>query len=130
MPIRIYPPIVIPDEINAALALKLNKSITHETVTSLALTLASFNGKLGVYRATDANATITLDNDLKDGVLREILILDSHVSTTITIATPTPYYGDTSPAAVTAGKYITIYFYWNSNISKWHIRWTGVEGVA
>jgi len=114
----------------ANLATKLRKDITYATVASSALTLAAFAGGIGIYIEKDANFAFTFDDDLKTGQEFRALVKNTHVSATITASMPTPYYGHTSPAAVTAAKYIEVYFRWNATISKWFIVWGGVYGAS
>jgi len=100
------------DSINSALALKADKAITFVTVANLTLTKSSFGSSVGVYDETDANAAMTLNVDLRDGIQRIVTVKNTALSGTIAVTIPTPR-GGLATATIPFGWFCDIIFFWN-----------------
>jgi hypothetical protein len=91
---------------------QIRSDITFETVANLTLSLSSFNGGLGVYFETNANAAMTQAVDLRDGVQRVVTVKNTALSGTINVTIPTPR-GGLGTATIPFGWFCDIVFFWN-----------------
>lgn len=94
-------------------------SLSVGTIGSLALDFATYDW---LNEEINVDSTITIAN-LAAGKLRYCRIKNTHAATTINITLPT-HIGDSSPAAITAGKYVIFSFFYDG--ASTHILYTDI----
>lgn len=98
------------------------------TLAGLGLDVSLTDNWNRAYAELSANTTLILDNNLKDGRLRKVVIKNTHASDSIAIALPA-HYGDVSPAYIVADTIVSVWFEWDSKAANWHIKYTGVDSI-
>jgi hypothetical protein len=103
------------------------EGISFQTVANLTLSQSSFNGGLGTYFETSANAAMTLNADLRDGVERVIMVKNTHATNTILVTAPVPVITDSAGiiAIPATNLYVLISFFWSATLGAWVLNWGG-----